>query len=31
MNDEMLISKDNEINELSPKFQKNVNKSNTKF
>ena len=31
MNDEMIISKENEINNSGPKFQKNVNKSNTIF
>jgi hypothetical protein len=31
MNDEMIISKENEFNNLSPKIQKNVNKSNTIF
>ena len=31
MNDEMIISKENEINNSSQKNQKNVNKSNTIF
>ena len=31
MNDEMIISKENEINDSNSKIQKNVNKSNTIF
>ena len=31
MNDEMIISKENEINNSNQKTQKNVNKSNTIF
>jgi hypothetical protein len=31
MNDEIIISKENEFNNLSQKIQKNVNKSNTIF
>jgi len=31
MNDEIIISKENEINNSNQKAQKNVNKSNTIF
>ena len=31
MNDEMIISKENDINKSNPRIQKNVNNSNTIF